>query len=194
MDETRRKKYDELWEQREQLNRELAQILHEDTQMDVQDYELTDHGGNSLRLSDCFGEHDKLVLIHNMGKHCNYCTLWAEGFNGVWRHIESGEYGDKAAFVLLNNDTPEQQKVFAAEKGWDFPMYSCHGTTLFSDLGYQVERDGQTYYNPGYSALVKNPDGSLRRVAADSFGPGDMYCSVFNFFNAFPQAAGEAGK
>ena len=35
------------------------------------------------RLSDLFGDADDLILIHNMGKGCPYCTLWADGFNGV---------------------------------------------------------------------------------------------------------------
>lgn len=193
MDEAGNRKIMELWEQRNALNLEITKLLSEDSQMVVEDYPLMDFEGNTLKLSDCFGDHVQLVLVHNMGKHCNYCTLWAEGLKGVWRHIESGEYGNKAAFVLLNNDTPEEQKAFAAEHGWDFPMYSCKGTTLFSDLGFQTEKDGEVYYHPGVSTLLKGDSGTLRRHAKDSFGPGDQYCSVFHFFNLFPKQEALAG-
>ena len=38
-----------------------------------------------VRLSELFGEHDDLVIIHNMGASCRYCTLWADGFSGYLR-------------------------------------------------------------------------------------------------------------
>ena len=30
---------------------------------------------------------DDLVVIHNMGASCAYCTLWGDGFNGVYEHL-----------------------------------------------------------------------------------------------------------
>ena len=32
--------------------------------------------------------HDRLLMIHNMGEACRYCTLWADGFNGFLPHLE----------------------------------------------------------------------------------------------------------
>ncbi len=187
MNEKQIKRYNELWEQRNALNKELATLMCEDAQMDVEDYELKDHWGKTVLLSEAFGKHDKLVLVHNMGNHCNYCTLWAEGFKGIWRHLGSGEYGNSTAFLLVNNDNPETQRNVAAKHGWDFPMLSAKGTTLFADLGFQTDEDGKSYYNPGVSTLMKDESGRIHRNAKESFGPGDMFCSVFHFFDLFPR-------
>ncbi len=38
---------------------------------------------------EMFGDKKQLLLIHNMGQGCRYCTLWADGFNGFLKHLES---------------------------------------------------------------------------------------------------------
>ena len=40
-----------------------------------------------VTLLELFGEKDKLLAIHNMGQGCRYCTLWADGFNGLLPHL-----------------------------------------------------------------------------------------------------------
>jgi predicted dithiol-disulfide oxidoreductase (DUF899 family) len=143
--------------------------------MPVQDYTLTDHNGNAVKLSEAFGDRDQLLLIHNMGFRCPYCTMWADGFNGLYRYMQR-----RAGFVLVSNDDPEKQKRGAEKRGWRFPMLSAQGTTLFRDLGFTDDKDGDW---PGVSALKKNADGSIERTAADIFGPGDMYNSAWHFFD-----------
>ena len=53
----------------------------------VEDYELIGWGNKKVRLSSLFGEKDELILVHNMGRGCPYCTMWADGFNGVLPHL-----------------------------------------------------------------------------------------------------------
>ena len=36
-----------------------------------------------ISLLDLFGGRERLLAIHNMGQGCRYCTLWADGFNGL---------------------------------------------------------------------------------------------------------------
>jgi peroxiredoxin len=170
-------KYQEL----EALTKEFNTLCRESGALDVQDYELTGCDGQPVRLSQAFGEHEQLVLIHNMGFACKYCTLWADGFNGIWKHFESGQYGKRAKFLLVSNDTPKQQKAGAELRGWTLPMLSCQGTTLFADLGYVGDKPDA--WQPGVSTLEKLPDGSLRRIATAPFGPGDMFCSLWHFFD-----------
>jgi predicted dithiol-disulfide oxidoreductase (DUF899 family) len=55
-----------------------------------------------VSLLDMFGVRDKLLLIHNMGQGCRYCTLWADGFNGFLPHLES-----IMSVVLVSKDPPE---------------------------------------------------------------------------------------
>jgi hypothetical protein len=44
---------------------------------EVKDYELTSLEG-AVRLSELFGAHDDLIVIHNMGVACSY-AYFAEG-------------------------------------------------------------------------------------------------------------------
>ena len=56
--------------------------------MDVKDYTLKDREGNEIKLSELFGDKNHLILIHNMGKSCSYCTMWADGFKETYKEIE----------------------------------------------------------------------------------------------------------
>ena len=114
-----------------------------------------------------------------MGASCPYCTLWADGFNGVFDHLSS-----RAAFVLSSPDTPEQQQKFAASRGWRFPMVSYQDTTFAEDMGYRP--NGRAM--PGVS-VFKRQAGKIVRVADTSFSPGDDFCSVWHFFDLIPEGA-----
>jgi predicted dithiol-disulfide oxidoreductase (DUF899 family) len=144
----------------------------------VKDYVLSRAGG-AVKLSELFGNSDTLFVIHNMGASCAYCTLWADGFNGVFEHLRN-----RAAFVLVSPDAPEQQQKFAAGRGWRFPMVSCQGTTFAQDMGYW--RDDHPV--PGVS-VFKRDGGRILRVADTSFSPGDDFCSVWHFFDLVPEGA-----
>ena len=61
-------------------------------------------------FADLFGDKNDLILIHNMGKGCTSCTMWADGFNGVYDHLAS-----RAAFVVSSPNPVAVQKAFAAE-------------------------------------------------------------------------------
>jgi predicted dithiol-disulfide oxidoreductase (DUF899 family) len=145
----------------------------------VTDYVFTDHNGGTSRLSQLFGGKDTLFVIHNMGASCVYCTLWADGFNGVYDHLRS-----RAAFVLSSPDAPAQQRSFAAGRGWKFPMISYQGTTFGEDMGYRV--DGRAL--PGVS-VFRRENGRILRVADTGFQPGDDFCNVWHFFDLIPEGA-----
>jgi len=87
---------------------------------EVRNYTLTTIEGE-VSLLDMFGVRDKLLLIHNMGQGCRYCTLWADGFNGFLPHLES-----IMSVVLVSKDPPEVQRNFANSRGWRFRLAS-HG-------------------------------------------------------------------
>lgn len=148
--------------------------------MDVNDYVFKDRDGNNVLLSQLFGDKNELILIHNMGKSCSYCTLWADGFNGVTYFLEK-----KAAFALVSPDSYEVQREFADLRGWKFRMYSGAESTFIKDMGF---RDSEGRYLPGVSVFVKDSDGKIRRTIKDYFGPGDWYCSVWHLFDLLPSA------
>src|SRR5688572_22583204 len=70
----------------------------------IRDYEFLDAKGKRIKLSSLFGNRKELVLIHNMGAGCAYCTLWADGFNSLLPHLQ-----DRAAFVVESPDRPKTQ-------------------------------------------------------------------------------------
>ncbi len=146
----------------------------------VSDYLFTDHTGKQVKLSRLFGKGKDLIVVHNMGTGCSYCTMWADGFNGVRQHLS-----DRAAFVVVSPDKPAVQKKFAAGRGWKFPMLSSHGTTFFKDMGF--EGDGGKPW-PGVSAFRKER-GVVKRTDAAPFGPGDEFCSVWPFIEMLKDGA-----
>lgn len=145
------------------------------------DYELKDSEGNSVLLSSLFGDRSELLVIHNMGKGCSYCTLWADGFNGLTKPLN-----DRVPFVLISPDVPSVMKEFASSREWKFKCISAFESDFTKDAGFSIHKDGKEYFYPGVSAFVKK-DGQLFRANKDYFGPGDMYCSVWHFFDLLPK-------
>ena len=82
---------------------------------------LFDTLNGQTTLLELFADQDRLLVIHNMGQGCRYCTLWADGLNGFVPHIESG-----MALVLVSKDAPELQRRFANSRAWRFQLAS-HG-------------------------------------------------------------------
>jgi hypothetical protein len=50
------------------MKEKLAALHRKGKPRAVEDYVFRTHGGKPLRLSQAFGKHDDLVVIHNMGK------------------------------------------------------------------------------------------------------------------------------
>jgi predicted dithiol-disulfide oxidoreductase (DUF899 family) len=147
---------------------------------EVADYVLTGAGG-PVRLSQLFGDKDTLFVIHNMGRTCPNCTMWADGFNGVLAHLE-----DRAGFVVASPDDPATQAAFAASRGWRFRMVSHQGTDFADKMGYR----GGNGWLPGVSVFRKVGD-RIVRVSAAAFDQGDDFCAVWHFFDMIPE--GPAG-
>ena len=121
----------------------------------VKDYTLHDNDGAPVGLSSIFGEHDILVILHNMGKDCPNCALWGDEFNGMRKHLEN-----QAAFCVVGPDDPKTQKRYVRERGWKTKLYSAHGTPFIKDLGF--EQDGAP--TPGVSVLRKRKDRRIEIV------------------------------
>ena len=140
----------------------------------VKDWELQSTDGSTVKLSQLFGDKTELLVVHNMGKHCNYCSLWADGFIGCANHIQ-----ERCAFVLCSNDDPKTAASFAKERGWNYPVVSGKDSGFAEAMGYRT-KDGAL---PGVSAFHKQPDGSIVRTGHGPFGPGDDFCPVWPFFD-----------
>jgi predicted dithiol-disulfide oxidoreductase (DUF899 family) len=146
---------------------------------EVPDYAFATAQG-TVRLSALFGDRPDLVVIHNMGSSCVHCTLWADGFNGIYDHLAS-----RAGFVVSSPDRPDAQKKFAASRGWRFPMVSHADTTFAADMGYRAARGG---WLPGVTVFRKD-ENRLLRVSDAAAAPGDDFCAVWHIFDLLPEGA-----
>ena len=160
-----------------QARAELQEALADSARGDVADYTFGTLSG-PVKLSALFGGKRDLFVIHNMGRGCNSCTMWADGFNGLYPHIS-----DRASFVVSSPDMPETQGEFAAARGWKFPMVSTQGTTFAADMGF-ANKAGKPM--PGVSAF-QNQDGKIVRVSASGFNESDEFCPVWRFFDLLPE-------
>jgi len=161
-----------------ELRQQMRQLQAEITPEVVKDYEFSGAGG-PVSLSALFGNQDSLFVVHNMGVACNYCSLWADGFNGLIDQIES-----RASFVIASPDSPAVQQKLAARRGWRFKMLSHEGTTFAADMGYTSEHG----FEPGVSVFKLDGD-HIVRVSDATFGPGDDFCSIWHLFDMLPKGA-----
>jgi predicted dithiol-disulfide oxidoreductase (DUF899 family) len=162
----------------------LSELRRQAEPKTVRDYELAGPGGK-VTLSSLFGEQNDLIVIHNMGASCPYCTLWADGFNGMLQHFE-----DRAAFVVVSPDAPDAQKKFADSRGWQFRMLSNGDSKFTEDMGYMHEHQGKMSPQPGFSTFHRDDSGTIHRIAHASFGPGDPYCGIWHMIDALKDGAG----
>ncbi len=146
----------------------------------VPDYEFKTETGTA-RLSDLFGDKDYLFIIHNMGASCSYCTLWADGYNGIYEHLKQ-----RAAFYVSSPDSPEHQAKFAKARNWNFPMISHAETDFAADMGYWSEAG----FHPGISVFVLR-DGSVYRISDTELGPWDDFNTLWHMFDLAPGIQGD---
>ncbi|HEY6184270.1 MAG TPA: DUF899 family protein [Terriglobales bacterium] len=170
---------DELEYQLQDIKQRVAELRRQRPREEIKDYRLLDSEGRGVSLSSLFGDQNRLILIHNMGRDCSYCTMWADGFTGLVPHINS-----RAAFALTSPDKPEAQKDFVEARGWNFPVYSTAGTSFTADMGFDDEKEGLM---PGISVFTKEANGKIYRVSRAEIGPGDNFCAVWHFFDLLPE-------
>ncbi|MCH7820891.1 MAG: DUF899 family protein [Proteobacteria bacterium] len=152
-----------------ELTAKLNELRKSNVGDEVRNYSFATINGETSLL-DLFGDRKQLLLIHNMGQGCRYCTLWADGFNGFVKHLES-----VMSVVLVSKDPPELQRRFANSREWRFRLASHGGGDYISE---QTVMDG-TGNMPG--AVVYERDGDkITRKNSCIFGPGDIYCSMWS--------------
>ena len=153
-----------------ELTAELNTLRRNNPPTTVPDYAFQTLDGETT-LGELFGAHEKLLVIHNMGQGCRYCTLWADGFNGLLPHLES-----VLSVVLVSKDAPALQRRFAHSRGWRFRMASHGGGAYIQEQG--VFGKAENY--PG-AVVYQRQGAAILRKNACVFGPGDLYCALWPF-------------
>jgi predicted dithiol-disulfide oxidoreductase (DUF899 family) len=147
-----------------------------------------DTAPGTISLSELFGDHRALLLVHNMGKGCPYCTLWADGFNGVVQHLENA-----TSFVVASPDSPKVQAEFAESRGWRFRMISYGASTFAADMGYEGADSTYGCFQPGVSAFIKQDDGKIARKGFTYFGPGDQFSGIWHMLDLIGKSTEDWG-
>ncbi len=153
-----------------ELTAELRQLQRDLPGEEVKDYKFDTVDG-SRSLSELFAGKNKLLLIHNMGQACRYCTLWGDGINPYVAHLETA-----MSVVMVSKDSPEVQRNFANSRQWRMRMASHGGGEYMQD---QVAANGMGNM-PG-AVVYEQLDGKIYRKASTYFGPSDLYCSQWHF-------------
>ena len=159
----------EIEKQLFELTGRLNELRNTNSGIEVGNYIFSTLDGD-VTLLEMFGENDRLLVIHNMGQGCRYCTLWADGFNGFLPHLESA-----MSVVLVSKDSPDVQRSFANSRNWRFRLASHGGDDYIKEQSV-VEGQGNM---PGSVVYERNGDQIARKNVA-VFGPGDLYCSIWN--------------
>ncbi|NNJ66236.1 MAG: DUF899 family protein [Xanthomonadales bacterium] len=153
-----------------ELNQKLNELRRESEGEEVRNYEFDTLEGQTTLL-ELFGGRDRLLLIHNMGQGCRYCTLWADGFNGFVPHLESA-----MALALVSKDAPELQRRFANSRGWRFRLASHGGGDYIREQSVMAGENNM----PGAVLYERREDRVFRKNSC-IFGPGDLYCPAWQF-------------
>ena len=155
------------------LREKLAQ-LRAKLEEKVEDYELEEWNGPTV-LSELFQEKQDLLVIHNMGAGCRFCTLWADGLNGLYDHLSN-----RAAVALVTPDEIDSAMQFAEGRHWRFHIVSDPNRTFSERMGYWNPVEKSAY--PGVSAFRKLEDGTIIRTGTASFGEHDDFCAIWHLF------------
>jgi predicted dithiol-disulfide oxidoreductase (DUF899 family) len=93
----------------------------------------TDDGGTSL--ADLFRGRSQLLMYHFMfgpdyTAGCPSCSSIADGFNGVFVHLENHD----VAFTAVSRAPLAKLQAFKGRMGWTFPWASSSGSDFNADF------------------------------------------------------------
>jgi predicted dithiol-disulfide oxidoreductase (DUF899 family) len=182
----RKPEIEQLFQEIQAKRNQIIDLLKQNPETINKQYSFVDWSNNRVQLADLFGDKDDLIVIHNMGKGCVYCTLWADEINGVRDHLSN-----RASLVVINPNPIDVQKEFAANRGWQFKMLSDQDMDFTFDMGFAMEKDGKRYAQPGFSTFHRDASGTITRIGYDEFGPGDQYSNVWHFFDMLKDGPNE---
>ncbi len=152
-----------------ELTKRLNELRRANSHGEVDNYVFSTLDGE-VSLLELFGDKDRLLVIHNMGQGCRYCTLWADGFNGFLPHLET-----VMSVVLVSKDTPSVQRRFANSRNWRFRLASHGGGSYIKEQTVMAGEGNM----PGAVMYEREGDRIIRKNSV-VFGPGDMFCSFWN--------------
>ena len=157
---------------------DVARLWAEHAPVEFPDFTLHTAEGPRL-LSSFAGPHGRLLVIHNMGASCSYCTMWADVLSGCF-----GLLREEMAVLLVSPDAPDAEAARRELRGWPFEMASDLEGAFTNAAGFMTAEGTM----PGASAYLAEA-GQLRRAGGTFFGPHDRYNPVWPLLALFPGGA-----
>ena len=97
--------------------------------------------------------------------------IWGDGLNGFLSHLES-----IMSVVMVSKDNPSTQQRYANSRHWRFRMASHQNNNYITEQSTMPGSDNM----PGVVCYHLDGDRILRSHSV-IFGPGDLYCSFWNY-------------
>jgi predicted dithiol-disulfide oxidoreductase (DUF899 family) len=155
-----------------ELNKKLTTLRAETPAKPVHNYKFRTLSGTTT-LKDMFADKEQLMVIHNMGQGCRYCTLWGDGINPFLPHLEN-----MMSVVLVSKDSPELQRIFANSRNWRFQMASHGGGSFMLEQSNSSHGD-----NFAGISVFELRDSNIMLKNRSEFGPYDQFCSMWNLLS-----------
>src|SRR5690606_947192 len=106
-----------------------------------------------VALQDLFGDKNELILIHNMGASCQYCTMWADTLHRSLPYLTS-----RANVVLVSPDTPDNQAKIAKARNCTSPLDIDSDVAFTKPMGDHQSDGDCAGFRPGTSTSNKPQD------------------------------------
>jgi predicted dithiol-disulfide oxidoreductase (DUF899 family) len=132
---------------------------------------------------------DHLMFGANDERPCPMCSMWADGYDAVVRHVMQ-----RANFVLIAKADLGKLRTWAQRKGWTHVrLLSARGNSFNED--FLVEQAGSQ--QPAVSVFKRLPDGNIHHfyTTEASLASGhhrgiDIFTPVWNLFDLLPEGRG----
>ncbi len=140
-----------------------AQETTEPTVNYAPDFEVLDHDGNTVKLSDFRG---KPVVLNFWATWCPPCKAELSDFDEA-----ATTYGDKVTFLMVNltdggRDTVSSVKAFVSANGYTFPVY--FDTQYSAANAYRVSSIPTTYFINAAGEIVSHKVGMVSASELES--------------------------
>jgi len=180
------KQIKELFGQYQKLGEKIFKLYHERPRVLMSaDHEFVRPDNTKVSLPELFGDRDELLVVHNMGKNCSYCTLWADGFSGVTDQILT-----RCGFAVINMDTPADNKKRIAQRKWPFQFLSDVSGLFSRECGFESAQTadiGKCPLTCGISTFLKEGQKIYQVTYTKEYGPFDTFNPVWHMFRLLPK-------
>jgi predicted dithiol-disulfide oxidoreductase (DUF899 family) len=161
-------------------------------------------------LSDLFEGRSQLIVYYFMfapenTQGCPHCSLRADGFNGVNRHLKQRD----VTMVAVSRAPYASLDAYRKRMGWDFKWVSSGGCAFNRDMNaYFSPEDiaaGRAFFNyqfqnpgasdrEGHSVFAKDEHGDVYHTYSCYFRGNETFNIHYHYLDIVPKGRDEGGR